>query len=78
MVPRLVRETAQQKLHRRFPDGSQIAIHAWATLSNGKESWDIVRITNWGDPDNHQFINVTRTDRANEGWPVWNPGWQAE
>lgn len=59
------------------PDGSQIAIHAWVTESNGKEGWDIVRITNWADPDTREFINVTRTDRANEGWPVWNPGWQS-
>jgi Tol biopolymer transport system component len=59
------------------PDGSQIAIHAWVTTSNGKEGWDIVRITDWEDAVNRQFINVTRTDRANEGWPVWNPGWQA-
>lgn len=59
------------------PDGSQIAYQAWVTLSNGKESTDIVRITNWADPDTREFINVTGTNGAYEAAPMWSPGWTA-
>jgi Tol biopolymer transport system component len=55
------------------PDGKQIAVE-FVERRNSGVIVDLVRVTNWNDPQTRSILSITQTNGTQEYEPAWNPG----